>query len=55
MPDVARVDWMMSYIGMVCLAGNQIWWTWEVEDVFKKFRRGHSGAAAQLIHRCNTT
>ena len=36
-----RVDWMMSYIGMVCLAGNQIWWTWEVEDVFKKVAKGN--------------
>ena len=32
---------MMSYQGMVCLAGNQIWWTWEVEDVFKKVKKGY--------------
>ena len=32
----SRVDWMMPYQGMVVLAGNQIWWTWEVEDVFEK-------------------
>jgi len=31
-----RVEWMLPYQGMVVLAGNQIWWTWEVEDVFSK-------------------
>ena len=31
---------MMSYQGMVVLAGNQVWWTWEVEDVFRKVKKG---------------
>lgn len=35
-----RIDWMMSYQGMVVLAGNQVWWTWEVEDVFRKVKKG---------------
>ncbi|KAL3856163.1 hypothetical protein ACJMK2_010948 [Sinanodonta woodiana] len=35
-----RVDWMLLYQGMVCLAGNQVWWTWEVEDVFNKVKKG---------------
>lgn len=30
----------MSYQGMVVLAGNQVWWTWEVEDVFRKVKKG---------------
>ncbi|XP_076804944.1 dynein axonemal heavy chain 10-like [Clavelina lepadiformis] len=38
--DIKRVDWMLPYQGMVVLAGNQIWWTWEVEDVFNKVRKG---------------
>lgn len=29
---------------MVCLAGNQVWWTWEVEDVFRKVKKGHKTA-----------
>lgn len=37
---VFRIDWMMSYQGMVVLAGNQVWWTWEVEDVFRKVKKG---------------
>lgn len=35
-----RIDWMMAYQGMVVLAGNQVWWTWEVEDVFRKVKKG---------------
>jgi dynein heavy chain len=35
---------MMGYQGMVCLAGNQVWWTWEVEDVFQKVRAGQKQA-----------
>jgi len=30
----------MGYQGMVCLATNQVWWTWEVEDVFRKVQIG---------------
>ncbi|KAL5017096.1 hypothetical protein ScPMuIL_006685 [Solemya velum] len=42
--EKTRVEWMMGYQGMVCLAGNQIWWTWEVEDVFNKVKKGHKVA-----------
>ena len=31
---------MLDYQGMVVLAGNLVWWTWEVEDVFKKVKLG---------------
>ena len=31
---------MLQYQGMVVLAGSQVWWTWEVEDVFEKVRKG---------------
>uniref|UniRef100_A0A3Q3B280 Dynein axonemal heavy chain 10 n=1 Tax=Kryptolebias marmoratus TaxID=37003 RepID=A0A3Q3B280_KRYMA len=34
------VDWMLLYQGMVVLAANQVWWTWEVEDVFKNVKKG---------------
>nr|DBA23158.1 TPA: hypothetical protein GDO54_014099 [Pyxicephalus adspersus] len=40
----SRVDWMLSYQGMVVLAGNQVWWTWEVEDVFRKVKKGDKQA-----------
>ena len=31
---------MYDYQGMVILTANQVWWTWEVEDVFRKVKRG---------------
>lgn len=38
--DQPRVQWMYIYQGMVVLAANQVWWTWEVEDVFRKVKKG---------------
>ncbi|XP_067660223.1 dynein axonemal heavy chain 10-like [Haliotis asinina] len=49
-----RVEWMMNYQGMVCLAGNQVWWTWEVEDVFRKVKKGAKTALkdyAKKLHK----
>ncbi|XP_047141246.1 dynein axonemal heavy chain 10 isoform X1 [Hydra vulgaris] len=37
----SRSEWMMKYQGMVVLAGSQVWWTWEVEDVFDKVKQGN--------------
>lgn len=31
---------MYDYQGMVIMTANQVWWTWEVEDVFMKVKRG---------------
>ena len=31
---------MLRYQGMVVLAASQIWWTWEVEDVFSQVKKG---------------
>uniref|UniRef100_UPI0037E7F8F2 dynein axonemal heavy chain 10 n=1 Tax=Semicossyphus pulcher TaxID=241346 RepID=UPI0037E7F8F2 len=42
--DRSRVDWMLLYQGMVVLAANQVWWTWEVEDVFKSVKKGDKHA-----------
>uniref|UniRef100_H3DEJ9 Dynein axonemal heavy chain 10 n=1 Tax=Tetraodon nigroviridis TaxID=99883 RepID=H3DEJ9_TETNG len=39
-----RVDWMFLYQGMVVLAANQVWWTWEVENVFKRLKNGEKHA-----------
>uniref|UniRef100_A0A8C5K168 Dynein, axonemal, heavy chain 10 n=1 Tax=Jaculus jaculus TaxID=51337 RepID=A0A8C5K168_JACJA len=38
------VDWMLLYQGMVVLAASQVWWTWEVEDVFHKVQAGDKQA-----------
>lgn len=36
-----RLLWIQTYLGMVGLAGSQVWWTWEVEDVFQKIKNGN--------------
>lgn len=49
-----RVEWMLLYQGMVVLAANQVWWTWEVQDVFKKVKKGEKYALknyAEKMHR----
>lgn len=47
-----RADWMFLYQGMVVLAANQVWWTWEVENVFQRLQDGEKHAlrdyAAQM-------
>lgn len=35
---------MFLYQGMVVLAANQVWWTWEVEDVFTNVKNGEKNA-----------
>uniref|UniRef100_A0A8C4TE89 Dynein axonemal heavy chain 10 n=1 Tax=Erpetoichthys calabaricus TaxID=27687 RepID=A0A8C4TE89_ERPCA len=42
--DRSRVDWMLLFQGMVVLASTQVWWTWEVEDVFAKVKKGEKQA-----------
>ncbi|TPX78384.1 hypothetical protein CcCBS67573_g00352 [Chytriomyces confervae] len=36
-----RLKWIFAYQGMVGLAGAQVWWTFEVEDVFRKIKMGN--------------
>uniref|UniRef100_A0A8D3AXA9 AAA+ ATPase domain-containing protein n=1 Tax=Scophthalmus maximus TaxID=52904 RepID=A0A8D3AXA9_SCOMX len=49
-----RVDWMLLYQGMVVLAATQVWWTWELEDVFENVKKGEKHALknfAQKMHQ----
>ncbi|TPX37396.1 hypothetical protein SeMB42_g06902, partial [Synchytrium endobioticum] len=39
-PEMNRLTWLANYQGMVSLAASQVWWTWEVEDVFRKIKLG---------------
>lgn len=39
-----RTEWMLDFQGMIILISNQIWWTAEVENVFKKISDGHKRA-----------
>ena len=38
--NMERSVWIEECLGMVDIAGSQIWWTWEVEDVFRKVAGG---------------
>lgn len=42
---------MLDYQGMVVLAGNQVWWTWQVEDVFRKVSAGDKQALKQYAKK----
>jgi dynein heavy chain len=33
-----RLDWIHSVLGMCTCCGGQIWWTWEVEDAFRRVK-----------------
>ena len=39
-----RIKWIKKYLAMIVLAGSKIWWTWRVEDVFRKVKEGNKYA-----------
>ncbi|KAL7749213.1 hypothetical protein RI367_005365 [Sorochytrium milnesiophthora] len=43
-----RYEWLSKYQGMVGLAGCQVWWSWEVEDTFRKIKSGNKLAMKKL-------
>lgn len=51
--EMSRPDWILMYQGMVCLAANQVWWTSEVEEVFKKVARGNKRAMKEYLEAQN--
>lgn len=34
-----RLEWIMDYQGMVILAANQVWWTAEIENAFRRIKK----------------
>lgn len=51
--DMSRPDWIMSYQGMVALVASQVWWTAEVEEVFRKLRNGERRAMIEYLTQQN--
>ena len=43
-PSRERTDWILENLGMVSIVGTQIWWTWRIEDVFRKVKEGNKHA-----------
>lgn len=50
-----RTQWMLEYQGMVCLAGSQVWWTAEVENVFAKIKKGNQRAMKEYLQQLNNS
>ncbi|KAH1015210.1 dynein axonemal heavy chain 10 [Dendroctonus ponderosae] len=48
-----RTQWMLEYQGMICLAGSQVWWTAEVENVFAKIKKGNKRAMKEYLQQLN--
>jgi len=49
-----RTIWLPQHIGMVVLAAAQVWWTWEVEDVFMRVQQnGEKRAMKELEVKLN--
>jgi len=49
-----RVEWIGKQLGMIALVGSQIWWTFAIEDVFKRINeRGEAKAMKQELAREN--
>jgi dynein heavy chain len=46
-----RMNWLNDQLCMVAILASQIWWTWEVEDVFKLVRQGDKYAMKTLLDR----
>ncbi len=46
-----RKKWLMKYLGMCVLSSTQIWWTWRVEDAFRKVKTGNKYALKNELDR----
>lgn len=44
----ARTEWMLDFQGMIVLAADQIWWTAEVEEIFRKMSSGDKRAMKEV-------
>jgi dynein heavy chain len=49
-----RNKWIMDCLGMVTLAGSQVWWTWETEDSFRQVREGDKHAMKTYAAKLTT-
>ena len=49
-----REKWITDSLGMVTLAGSQIWWTWETEDTFQQAQAGGKHAMKTFLAKQNS-
>jgi dynein heavy chain len=50
-PKKQRVQWIKDNLAMVSLVSSQIWWTWEVEDAFRRVKKGEKMAVKFLAQK----
>lgn len=51
-PSTPRTEWILSRLGMVVLAGTQTWWTWSIEDTFKRvMEKGDKNAMKRELRK----
>lgn len=51
--EQSRIDWIVENCGMICIAASQIWWTAEVEEVFRRIEIGEKDAMKTCLHHLN--
>ena len=49
-PKSNRVEWVKDNLGLMVNTGAQVWWTYEVGDVFVNVRKGDRIPWAPTIH-----
>ncbi|EKX52600.1 hypothetical protein GUITHDRAFT_157080 [Guillardia theta CCMP2712] len=47
-PKTSRLRWIEENLGMTVNGGSQLWWTWQVEDGFRKVKQGEKHAIKVL-------
>uniref|UniRef100_A0A7S4D2X3 Dynein-1, subspecies f n=1 Tax=Eutreptiella gymnastica TaxID=73025 RepID=A0A7S4D2X3_9EUGL len=50
-PKMIRVEWINKYHGQIAMTGSKIWWTYQVEDGFKKVKSGKKTAIKELASK----
>ena len=52
--EMSRLEWLLRYSGMSTLAGSQVWWTFQVENAFRKFKGGNKYAMKDFLAQCTS-
>ncbi|KAL5967125.1 Dynein heavy chain 10 axonemal, partial [Taenia solium] len=47
--ESTRDEWALRFQGMVVVAASQVWWTWEVEDAFRRLDTKSDKAALKVF------
>jgi len=50
---MGRIDWLYKHLGQLGLASAQAWWTWEVEDTFRKVKAGDKYGMKKMAAKTN--